>query len=263
MGESCSIPLVGARTPGRGGALERDYAALGERLARRGIDIEAVKRQGRRLRGRGAVLGRRHRRHAVRALPGAGRAARHLREARGLRGDPAADAGDAAGVAAHPVGQGGRPGGAARQGGGARARVRRDELEHLPGPAGAGALLQVRLAQPHRRRRCGRRRSSTTSNASSIGQALGSKALTVWIGDGSNFPGQSHFARAFERYLDAMARDLRGAAGRLAAVHRAQDVRAGVLLDGGAGLGHQLPDRAGARASRRSAWSTSGTTRRT
>jgi L-rhamnose isomerase/sugar isomerase len=37
-----------------------------------------------------------------------------------------------------------------------------------------------------------------------IGKQLGSKALTVWIGDGSNFPGQSHFARAFERYLDAM-----------------------------------------------------------
>ncbi|RAZ87470.1 L-rhamnose catabolism isomerase [Mesorhizobium hawassense] len=37
-----------------------------------------------------------------------------------------------------------------------------------------------------------------------IGKALGSKALTVWIGDGSNFPGQVNFAKAFERYLDAM-----------------------------------------------------------
>ncbi|MEX0853992.1 MAG: L-rhamnose catabolism isomerase [Bauldia sp.] len=37
-----------------------------------------------------------------------------------------------------------------------------------------------------------------------IGEKLGSKALTVWIGDGSNFPGQSNFTRAFERYLDAM-----------------------------------------------------------
>lgn len=36
-----------------------------------------------------------------------------------------------------------------------------------------------------------------------IGQSLGSKALTVWIGDGSNFPGQQHFRRAFERYLDS------------------------------------------------------------
>ncbi|HEY9009822.1 MAG TPA: L-rhamnose catabolism isomerase, partial [Devosia sp.] len=37
-----------------------------------------------------------------------------------------------------------------------------------------------------------------------IGEAVGSKALTVWIGDGSNFPGQVNFTYAFERYLDAM-----------------------------------------------------------
>ncbi|MEQ5777418.1 L-rhamnose catabolism isomerase [Thalassospira sp. NFXS8] len=37
-----------------------------------------------------------------------------------------------------------------------------------------------------------------------IGQKLGSKALTVWIGDGTNFPGQQSFTRSFERYLDAM-----------------------------------------------------------
>jgi len=36
-----------------------------------------------------------------------------------------------------------------------------------------------------------------------IGQKLGSKALTVWIGDGSNFPGQQHFRRAFDRYLES------------------------------------------------------------
>ena len=38
-----------------------------------------------------------------------------------------------------------------------------------------------------------------------IGRQLGSKALTVWIGDGANFPGQQHFRRAFERYLDSSA----------------------------------------------------------
>jgi L-rhamnose isomerase/sugar isomerase len=38
-----------------------------------------------------------------------------------------------------------------------------------------------------------------------IGRALGSKALTVWIGDGSNFPGQTDFTRQFERYLDSLA----------------------------------------------------------
>ena len=38
-----------------------------------------------------------------------------------------------------------------------------------------------------------------------IGRAIGSRALTVWVGDGSNFPGQSNFARTFERYLTSMA----------------------------------------------------------
>jgi L-rhamnose isomerase/sugar isomerase len=37
-----------------------------------------------------------------------------------------------------------------------------------------------------------------------IGKKLGSNALTVWIGDGSNFPGQSNFTKAFERYLESM-----------------------------------------------------------
>ena len=37
-----------------------------------------------------------------------------------------------------------------------------------------------------------------------IGSKLGSKALTVWIGDGSNFPGQTDLTAQFERYLSAM-----------------------------------------------------------
>jgi L-rhamnose isomerase / sugar isomerase len=37
-----------------------------------------------------------------------------------------------------------------------------------------------------------------------FGKAIGSKALTVWIGDGSNFPGQTNFTKSFERYLEAM-----------------------------------------------------------
>jgi len=37
-----------------------------------------------------------------------------------------------------------------------------------------------------------------------IGRQIGSKALTVWIGDGSNFPGQTSLSRQFDRYLDAM-----------------------------------------------------------
>lgn len=38
-----------------------------------------------------------------------------------------------------------------------------------------------------------------------IGQKLGSRDLTVWVGDGTNFPGQQDFARSLDRYLDAAA----------------------------------------------------------
>jgi L-rhamnose isomerase/sugar isomerase len=39
-----------------------------------------------------------------------------------------------------------------------------------------------------------------------LGAAIGSTALTVWIGDGSNFPGQTSFRRQFDRYLESIRR---------------------------------------------------------
>lgn len=37
-----------------------------------------------------------------------------------------------------------------------------------------------------------------------IGKTLGSRSHTVWIADGGNFPGQMHFRRALERYLESV-----------------------------------------------------------
>ncbi len=37
-----------------------------------------------------------------------------------------------------------------------------------------------------------------------LGRQLGSKAHTVWIGDGGNFPGQQHFRKTLENYLESM-----------------------------------------------------------
>lgn len=37
-----------------------------------------------------------------------------------------------------------------------------------------------------------------------LGKQLGSKAHTVWIGDGGNFPGQQHFRKTLENYLESM-----------------------------------------------------------
>jgi L-rhamnose isomerase/sugar isomerase len=37
-----------------------------------------------------------------------------------------------------------------------------------------------------------------------LGRALGSNALTVWVGDGANFPGQNNLRGSLERYLESM-----------------------------------------------------------
>jgi L-rhamnose isomerase/sugar isomerase len=39
-----------------------------------------------------------------------------------------------------------------------------------------------------------------------IGRQLGSNAITVWVGDGANFPGQQDFAGSFDRYLESAGR---------------------------------------------------------
>jgi L-rhamnose isomerase/sugar isomerase len=36
-----------------------------------------------------------------------------------------------------------------------------------------------------------------------IGRQLGSTAITVWVGDGTNFPGQQDFTRSLDRYLES------------------------------------------------------------
>lgn len=37
-----------------------------------------------------------------------------------------------------------------------------------------------------------------------VGQSLGSDALSVWLADGSNYPGQMHLRKSFERTLDSL-----------------------------------------------------------
>jgi len=39
-----------------------------------------------------------------------------------------------------------------------------------------------------------------------VGRTLGAKSLTVWVADGSNYPGQIHSRRAFERYVESCRR---------------------------------------------------------
>jgi len=37
-----------------------------------------------------------------------------------------------------------------------------------------------------------------------LGKALGSRAITVWVGDGTNFPGQQNLGDSLDRYLDSV-----------------------------------------------------------
>ena len=41
-------------------------------------------------------------------------------------------------------------------------------------------------------------------NVIELGQKLGSKAITIWLADGSNYPGQTHFRRSFRRLLESL-----------------------------------------------------------
>ena len=97
----------------------------------------------------------------------------------------------------------------------ARPCVRRRELEHVPGSAEPGAFVQVRLALAMPTRAVRAQAIAHNIDCIEIGRQLGSKALTVWIADGSNFRRpieHDHGARSLSR-LDA--RDLRGAARRI------------------------------------------------
>lgn len=51
------------------------------------------------------------------------------------------------------------------------------------------------------------RRQAIEHNIACIehGKALDSRVLTVWLADGSNFPGQQHFRRAWQRTADALS----------------------------------------------------------
>ena len=56
---------------------------------------------------------------------------------------------------------------------------------------------------------CASGRSSTTAPSSTSASQLGSTALTVWLADGTNHPGQANFRRQFERVADGLARAAR------------------------------------------------------
>ena len=153
-------------------------------------------------------------------------------------------------------------GAAAQRAHGAGPGIRCDELEHLPGPARPGAFLQVRQPEPHRRRgaRAGDRAQPRVHSRS--GRCSARKALTCGSATARNFPGQQHLARAFDRYLESAAQIYAAlpADWRLFIEHKLYEPAfySTVMNDWGTRC-----MRAQSSGRRRSAWSISGTTRRT
>ena len=257
---SSSSPTTTRQRPRRG--LAGGLRAPRARAAPARVGHRAAGGAGAGLPRRGALLGPGHRRHPLRAL-------RRARASRATSYEKLEDCGGrpAARARRRPRCRCTSPGTrrttrrevkafAAERG----ARLRLDELEHLRGPAGPGALLQVRLPHARGRGRPARRPSRTTWSAWPSGQKLGARAHTVWIGDGGNFPGQVHFRQALDALPGQPARDLPALPDGLAALHRAQALRAGLLLDRAQRLGHELLVRVASSGRGPSRWWTSATT---
>ena len=92
----------------------------------------------------------------------------------------------------------------ARVRGAPRLALRRDELQHVSGSAWSGTLLNTPGSLTHPDQAVRGQAIEHNLECIALGESLGSKAHTVWIGDGGNFPGQQHFRKALERYLESM-----------------------------------------------------------
>ncbi|MBO0663084.1 L-rhamnose catabolism isomerase [Jiella sp. MQZ9-1] len=203
MGERIAATVIEADNAKRRPALDADYAALGERLARRGVDIEAIRQK---VAAYGVAIpswgvgtgGTRFAR-----FPGPGEP-RHIFD----------KLNDCAVIQA-----------LTRATPSVSLHIPWDKVDDLGELTDTASTLGLRFdamnsntfqdqpGQSHSYKFGSLSHSdSATRNQAiehnleciAIGKALGSTALTVWVGDGSNFPGQSHFTRSFERYLESM-----------------------------------------------------------
>lgn len=198
-----SSDVIAAENAKREGALRSDYAHLGEQLARRGIDIDAVKRTvaGYAVAVPSWGVGTGGTRFA--RFPGAGEPRNIFDKLEDCaviheltRATPT--------VSLHIPWDKVSDLGALKEKGAALGlgfdAMNSNTFSDAPGQEHSykfGSLSHADAAT---------RRQAVEHNVEciEIGRKLGSKALTVWIGDGTNFPGQADFTRSFERYLEAM-----------------------------------------------------------
>ena len=249
------------RTRGRRGALGEDFDALGRQLERRGIEIEAITDavQASRWPCRAGASGTGGTRFA--RFPGPGEPRNIFEKLEDC--------------ARHPAAQPRHPHASRRISPGTRSATTRRCARRRQGlglgfdavnsntfqdqPGQKLCLHSARSPTPSRRR--AQQAVAHNIECIEIGRQLGSTALTVWVGDGTNFPA-SRTSPAPRPLSRSDAADLRGAARRLADAARAQALRAGLLFHGDLRLG-QLSSPRRSSDPRRSAWSTSATTRPT
>jgi L-rhamnose isomerase/sugar isomerase len=189
-------------------ALEEDYAHLGRQLARRGIDIEQMVARAAAFRvaipswgvGTGGTRfarfpGPGEPRTLLEKLDDCGIVQALVRVTPEISlhipwDKPAADGpGDAAGIRAKLLALGL-----------SIASMNSNTFQDQPGQALSykfGSLSHTDAAV---------RRQAIEHNLEclAIGRALGATSHTVWIGDGGNFPGQIHFRRAIDRYIESL-----------------------------------------------------------
>jgi L-rhamnose isomerase/sugar isomerase len=194
--------LIAAENDKRGAALAADYSALGEHLERRGIDIERIKAKAAAFAvavpswgvGTGGTRFAR--------FPGPGEP-RHIfdklddcavihqltgatpRVSLHIPWDTPDDPAELRGYAAER--------------GLSFDAMNSNTFQDAPGQALSYKFGSLSHTDPAVRRQA----IEHNLECIRLGRALGSNGLTIWIADGSNFPGQSHFTRAFERYLES------------------------------------------------------------
>jgi L-rhamnose isomerase/sugar isomerase len=197
-------PELVAQANARGAAeLERDYASLGERLARRGIAIDAVTERVARF---GVAIptwgvGTGGTRFARFPIPGEPRDVFEKLEDCAViwqlsRATPTLSPHFPWDAVDEPEALRAR----AAHHGLAFDAVNSNTFQDLPGQAHSYKFGSLAHPDPRVREQA----IAHNLECIRLGQALGSKALTVWIADGANFPGQQHHGRALERYLDSM-----------------------------------------------------------
>lgn len=79
--------------------------------------------------------------------------------------------------------------------------VNSNTFQDQPGQAQSYATGSLSSTEPRTRRQA----VEHNIECIAIGQQLGASDLTVWVGDGTNFPGQQDLARSLDRYLESAA----------------------------------------------------------